>query len=170
MSDSQASRRPRRAPQATAQRRLPQPSNRPPYRLLADVLRQQILTGQLGPGDQVPPSRVLEEDYGIANMTARAAVRVLRDEGLVHTVHGLGTFVTNPLPEARAATASAGRTHMPTEEYAELLRRIDQITDVQDALLRLFGQAARLADQPAAQGTAPAASPVPRRPSAAASR
>lgn len=288
MSDnSQASRRPRRTPQGTAARRLPQPSDRPPYRLLADVLRQQIITGQLGPGDQVPPSRVLEEDYGIANMTARAAVRVLlmallesdhpllggdptpaqwisppirhltcgrapqgrgrpiasqvqgrdglsrvgeaqrvappkapltgrhgphtsraggpgrqrarrslklptplkagpsgatsspgrfqrfsslRDEGLVHTVHGLGTFVTNPLPEARAATASAGRTHMPTEEYAELLRRIDQLTDVQDALLRLFGQAARLADQSAVQGTAPAASPVPRRPSAAASR
>ncbi|WP_440581266.1 GntR family transcriptional regulator [Streptomyces sp. PT19] len=150
MSDSRASRRPCRAPQVTAQRRLPQPSDRPPYRLLADVLRQQILTGQLGPGDQVPPSRVLEEDYGIANMTARAAVRVLRDEGLVHTVHGLGTFVTNPLPEARAATASAGRTHMPTEEYAELLRRVDQLTEVQNALLRLFGQAARLADQPAA--------------------
>ncbi|MGW0990692.1 GntR family transcriptional regulator [Streptomyces sp. NPDC002486] len=151
MSDSQASRRPRRTPQGTAARRLPQPSDRPPYRLLADVLRQQILTGQLRPGDQVPPTRVLEEDYGIANMTARAAVRVLRDEGLVHTVHGLGTFVTNPLPDAaRAATRSADRTHMPTEEYTGLLRRIDQLTEVQDALLRLFGQAARLADQPAA--------------------
>ena len=150
MSDSQASRRPRRTPQGTAARRLPQPSDRPPYRLLADVLRQQIL-GQLRPGGQVPPTRVLEEDYGIANMTARAAVRVLRDEGLVHTVHGLGTFVTNPLPDAaRAATTSADRTHMPTEEYTGLLRRIDQLTEVQDALLRLFGQAARFADQPAA--------------------
>ncbi|MFE1585382.1 hypothetical protein ACFW6Q_06775 [Streptomyces sp. NPDC058737] len=62
----------------------------------------------------MPPSRVPEEDYGIANMTARATVRVLRDEGLVHTVHGLGTFVTIPLPVARAATANAGRTHMLT--------------------------------------------------------
>ncbi|MER7057628.1 winged helix-turn-helix domain-containing protein [Streptomyces sp. NPDC000351] len=118
---------------------------------MADVLRQQILTGQLGPGDQVPPSRVLEEDYGIANMTARAAVKVLRDEGLVHAVHGLGTFVTNPLSDATGpATASADRPHMPTEEYTELVRRIDQLTEAQDTLLRLLAQAARLGCPPAA--------------------
>jgi GntR family transcriptional regulator len=121
---------------------------------LADVLRQQIRAGRLAPGDQVPPSRVLEEDYGIANMTARAAVRVLRDEGLVHTVHGLGTFVTDPLPPlpdaAEAAPASAGQPHMPTAEYVELMHRIDHLTDVQDALLRLLGQAAHLSGRSAA--------------------
>jgi GntR family transcriptional regulator len=151
MSGSQASRRPCPGQQGTAHAGCRSSRTGRPTGLLSDVLRQQIITGQLAPGDQVPPARVLEQDYGIANMTARAAVRVLRDEGLVHAVHGLGTFVTNPRPDAaRSATVSADRPHMPTEEYAELLRRIDQLTEVQDALLRLFGQAARLADQPAA--------------------
>jgi GntR family transcriptional regulator len=102
----------------------------------------------------VPPSRVLEDDYGIANMTARAAVRVLRDEGLVRTVQGLGTFVADPLPPfpdtTGAALATADQPRMPTAEYAELVRRIDHLTHVQDALLRLLGQAARLGSQPAA--------------------
>ncbi|WP_435059655.1 GntR family transcriptional regulator [Streptomyces sp. bgisy060] len=145
---------PRAATRRTAARQLPQSSDRPPYRLLADVLRQQIRAGRLAPGDQLPPSRTLEEDYGIANMTARAAVRVLRDEGLVHTVQGLGTFVTDPLPplpEAdQAAPASADQPHMPTAEYADLIRRIDHLTDVQNALLRLLGQATQLSGRPAA--------------------
>lgn len=87
-------------------------------------------------------------------MTARAAVRVLRDEGLVRTVQGLGTFVTDPLPPlpdtTGAAPASADRPHMPTAEYAELVRRLDQLTEAQDALLRLLGQAARLGGRLAA--------------------
>lgn len=87
-------------------------------------------------------------------MTARAAVRVLRDEGLVRTVQGLGTFVTDPLPPlpdtTGAAPASAHRPHMPTAEYAELVRRLDQLTEAQDALLRLLGQAARLGGRLAA--------------------
>ncbi|WP_331732349.1 GntR family transcriptional regulator (plasmid) [Streptomyces sp. NBC_00015] len=122
---------PSAAARRTAARRLPLSPDRPPYRLLADLLRQQIRAGQLAPGGQVPPSRALEEDYGIANMTARAAVRVLRDEGLVRTVHGLGTFVTDPLPPlpdaTSAAPASVDRPHMPTAEYTELARRIDQL-------------------------------------------
>jgi DNA-binding GntR family transcriptional regulator len=32
--------------------------------------------------------------YGVADQTVRKAVGVLRDEGLVHTVNGKGTFLT----------------------------------------------------------------------------
>ncbi|MFF7953976.1 GntR family transcriptional regulator [Streptomyces griseorubiginosus] len=121
---------PRAAARRTAARQLP-PSDRPPYRLLADLLRQQIRAGRLVPGGQVPPSRVLGEDYGIAIMTARAAVRVLRDEGLVRTVQGLGTFVTDPLPplpdDTGTAPAIVDQAHMPTAEYTELAGRIDEL-------------------------------------------
>jgi DNA-binding GntR family transcriptional regulator len=35
----------------------------------------------------------MAETYGIARMTARRAVRELRERGLVHIVTGKGTFV-----------------------------------------------------------------------------
>jgi DNA-binding GntR family transcriptional regulator len=35
----------------------------------------------------------IQREFGVARTTARRAIRVLRDEGLVHTVHGEGTFV-----------------------------------------------------------------------------
>lgn len=143
--DAAAPGSPRAGARRTAAGRLPQSSDRPPYRLVADDLRRQILVGRLAPGEQVPSSRILQEDYGIAGMTARSAVRVLRDEGLVHTEHGRGTFVANSLPApAGSVSETAARPHMPTDEYTELMRRVDELSDVLDTLLRILGQAGNL--------------------------
>jgi GntR family transcriptional regulator len=43
-----------------------------PYQLVAEDLRQQILSGRLKPGEQLPPSRALQERYRIADMTCGA--------------------------------------------------------------------------------------------------
>ncbi|WAL96538.1 GntR family transcriptional regulator [Streptomyces sp. Je 1-369] len=66
---------------------------RPPYQRVADVLRQEIKSGRLKPGEQMPSHRELQERFEIANMTARSALRVLREEGLVYTVQGRGSYV-----------------------------------------------------------------------------
>jgi GntR family transcriptional regulator len=66
----------------------------PPYRQLAAILRAMIESGELAPGSAVPPVKRLRDEYGVAETTARKAVRVLRDEGLVETVMGWGTYVT----------------------------------------------------------------------------
>ena len=65
----------------------------PPYRQLAAILRDQIATGELAPGAMVPPIKRLRAEYGVAETTARKAVALLRDEGLVETVTGWGSFV-----------------------------------------------------------------------------
>ncbi|WP_123441618.1 winged helix-turn-helix domain-containing protein [Streptomyces sp. PanSC9] len=64
-------------------------------------LRQQILSGRLKPGERLPPLRLLQQQYQIAGMTARAALRVLSAEGLVDVVPGHGSFVADPLPRPR---------------------------------------------------------------------
>lgn len=71
------------------------PDRRPPYQHAADELRREILAGQYKAGDQLPSYRELQERFGIANMTARSALGVLRDEGLIETIQGRGSFVTN---------------------------------------------------------------------------
>ncbi|MFE0642253.1 GntR family transcriptional regulator [Streptomyces sp. NPDC058877] len=42
--------------------------------------------------------RDLAEEHGVACPTVRRAAQVLRERGLVLTVHGRGTFVADPLP------------------------------------------------------------------------
>ncbi|MFC9393785.1 GntR family transcriptional regulator [Streptomyces sp. NPDC057027] len=123
--------------------KLPKDSDTPPYRLVAEELRRQIRSGRLKPGERVPSSRDLEATYEIANMTARSALRMLRDEGLINTMPGRGNFVADPLPEAdpkAGAPEVATGGQMPTREYVELSERLDAINARLDALFQVFGQ------------------------------
>ena len=68
----------------------------PLYYQLAELLQEQIRTGELKSGDQLPPERVLSERYAISRMTARQAIGYLLRDGALVTKHGLGTFVAEP--------------------------------------------------------------------------
>jgi DNA-binding GntR family transcriptional regulator len=65
----------------------------PPYCQLANILRRQIATGTLRPGDRVPSEAQLCEQYEVSPMTTRRALTILLDEGLVTAARGRGTFV-----------------------------------------------------------------------------
>lgn len=68
-------------------------SGTPIYRQLADIIAAKIASGELAPDRPIPAETRLAEEYGVARLTARRAVRELRERGLVHTVTGRGTFV-----------------------------------------------------------------------------
>ena len=58
---------------------------------LAGILRQQIKAGKLGP--RVPSIMELAAESELSAATVKRALRLLRDEGLIYTVPGRGTFV-----------------------------------------------------------------------------
>jgi GntR family transcriptional regulator len=61
---------------------------------LANVIRQQIVTGDLRPNQRIASERVLCEKYGVSRITVRHALGILSQEGLISTVQGKGTYVT----------------------------------------------------------------------------
>jgi len=65
----------------------------PPSERLAADLRQQIESGELQSGDQLPTVAALAESYQVSTATVAKALRVLKDEGLIVTRHGWGTHV-----------------------------------------------------------------------------
>lgn len=65
----------------------------PVYRQVAAIIRAAIESGQIPAGRAVPSEKQLMGEYGIARETARKAVKVLRDEGLVEIVQGRGAYV-----------------------------------------------------------------------------
>ncbi|WP_286958655.1 GntR family transcriptional regulator [Arsenicicoccus sp. UBA7492] len=69
------------------------PTTEPASRRVATVLRAQIDTGELAPGDKLPSERALAETHAVARNTAREAVRLLAEQGLVTAEHGRGVFV-----------------------------------------------------------------------------
>ncbi|WP_198533841.1 GntR family transcriptional regulator [Streptomyces odonnellii] len=68
----------------------------PPYRQIAADLVAEIERGELTPGRPLPSEKALVERYGVARNTARSALAVLREQGLVYTVPGRGTYVAAP--------------------------------------------------------------------------
>lgn len=68
-------------------------SETPTYQQVAAILRERIVSGQYKPGDQLPSVHSIVMETGLADATVRAAVRVLREEGLVRTAPGRGVFV-----------------------------------------------------------------------------
>ncbi len=65
----------------------------PLYVQIADLLRAGIERGDYLPGRPIPSETTLMQEHGVARLTARKAVRVLADEGLVEVVRGRGAYV-----------------------------------------------------------------------------
>jgi len=82
---------------------IPAAAAPPPYQQAASILRSEIMAGRFTPGQRLPAYRELQERFGIANMTARSAIAVLRTEGRVRTVQGRGTFVVDPTNSGQLA-------------------------------------------------------------------
>lgn len=66
----------------------------PLYTQLANILRDMIKSGELQPRAPLPSESYLQQEQGVSRGTVRMAVAVLRDEGLVVTIGGRGTFVS----------------------------------------------------------------------------
>jgi GntR family transcriptional regulator len=63
-----------------------------PYQQAAARIRERVQAGELGP--RLPSYMDLAHELGVSPMTVQRAIGLLREEGLVYTVPGRGTFVT----------------------------------------------------------------------------
>lgn len=95
---------------------------RAPYLQVAEALRVAIRQGTYEPGARLPTVTELAEQYGVAKMTVQRAVTALRDEGLVMSWQGRGTFVRD-----RTYTPDVPAEEEPT--YAAIMRRLDSMCD-----------------------------------------
>ncbi|MBC7299540.1 GntR family transcriptional regulator [Nocardia salmonicida] len=74
----------------------------PPYQQIANDLRDQIVRGDLRPGDKIPSERELAKHWGVSRPTASSAVTVLRRQQLVESRVGSGTVVRDVSAAPRA--------------------------------------------------------------------
>jgi DNA-binding GntR family transcriptional regulator len=93
----------------------------PVYKQIADILRERIDSGELAPGNPMPSEAQLEAEYGVARTTARRVARELREQGLVYTVQGEGTFVGD-----QAAPRARRKKPLYQEIGEEIAQRIRQ--------------------------------------------
>jgi|ERR1700729_2222231 GntR family transcriptional regulator len=96
-------------------------SEPPRYRQIADDLRDRMEAGEYPPDSRLPSKSELMKRYDVALATVNSAIRVLREEGRLETVHGVATFARKP-PDGG-----------PSPEYRELAGQIRRLGERMDA-------------------------------------
>ncbi|MFD5652051.1 GntR family transcriptional regulator [Streptomyces sp. NPDC127039] len=126
---------------------------RPKYQRIADTLREAIRSGEYGPGDRLPGENDLMATHGVARMTARQALSVLRDEGVAEARKGAGVFVREFRPLRRRGVQRLahqqwgnGRSIWSTDIENRSLE-VDQVTVSEEAAPDGVGAVLNLADE-----------------------
>ena len=68
-------------------------SYKPKYLQLVDIIRRDILSGKLQEGDRLLSENELKMKYDLSSTTVRKCIDILRSEGLITRIQGVGTFV-----------------------------------------------------------------------------
>jgi GntR family transcriptional regulator len=95
----------------------------PVYLQVAQLIRQEIMSGRYRPGDMLPSEHAHMAAYGVSQSTVRAALAVLREEGLVVTRKSAGSSV-GAVPPPVTVTAGPGDVviaRMPTPAERQAL-------------------------------------------------
>jgi GntR family transcriptional regulator len=66
------------------------------HAVIEEDLARRIATGELRPGDRLPPERELAGSHGVSRMTVRQALAALAARRLIQRGVGRGTFVADP--------------------------------------------------------------------------
>jgi GntR family transcriptional regulator len=82
----------------------------PLYRQVAQALQRRIESGELAEGARVSTEDQLMEAYRASRNTVRRALKELAGRGLVHTLHGRGTFVSGRVSPIVITLTSDRRT------------------------------------------------------------
>lgn len=103
---------------------------------VADHLRRLIHRGDVAPGERLPPERELAEQLGVARISLRDAIKVLREDGYLEVRRGSsgGTYVSG--------------LSRPAEAWRSRMReRAGEIDDILDFRIALETESASLAAQ-----------------------
>lgn len=111
---------------------------------IADELRERIMSGAVALGGTIPPYSELAATYEVSMATAQRAVAILRQEGLVTTAPGRGTFVIAQEP-------------ITEEPWARTLRHLEaRIDDMAAEIMKLQQIVAAAAAAPGVADPGPA--------------
>lgn len=125
-------------------------ADRPVYLQLADLLRDQITSGDLPPGASLLAEPRLAQVHGVGRDTVRAAIAVLRAEGLIETTRPSGNRVRlrrrtevifelgSTLVYRPASPAERAQLRLPLGAHVAEVTTVENATTVYVADLHVF--------------------------------
>ncbi|MFI6045984.1 GntR family transcriptional regulator [Nocardia sp. NPDC051321] len=112
----------------------------PKYLRISGYIRDRIERGELAPGDEVPSERELAAQWKVARPTAAKALNTLRQQGIVQSRRGSGTYVVD------RSDGPAMRERVP--KYGSAYAESASITMLEAAVVTAPDQVAELLGLP----------------------
>jgi len=89
----------------------------PIFTQIIDQIKQQVASGLLKPGDQLPTVRALAAELRVNFNTVARAYRLLDEAGLISTQHGRGTYILEMPPQEILEGMRLDSMRLLTEQY-----------------------------------------------------
>lgn len=97
------------------------------YMKVANELRSQIASGTLAVGDPIPSTKQLEQRHGVSTTVVRAAVSMLRNEGLLQGQPGKAVYVIAKPEDVQAEKDTVEDLARQVAELRNEVRRLAQL-------------------------------------------
>lgn len=112
----------------------------PIYTQIVEQVKQQVLSGILKPGDQLPTVRALALDLRINFNTVARAYRLLDEARIISTQQGRGTYISEIPPPESLDELRRNTFEMLTRRYLGEVTRLGfseaEISQMVDGLLK----------------------------------
>jgi multiple sugar transport system substrate-binding protein len=105
------------------------------YNRLLNDLRNEILTGELKPGEFILPENTLSEKYELSRVSVRKVLAELVDEGLIEKIAGKGNRVRAPGDEVKRETLTVA--WFSTSYELDIIRRLIAVYEEQHPYVRV---------------------------------
>ncbi|GAB4419998.1 MAG: GntR family transcriptional regulator [Anaerolineales bacterium] len=92
-------------------------SHTPIYTQIVEQVKQQVVSGLLKPGDQLPTVRALALELRVNFNTVARAYRLLDEAGIISTQQGRGTFILDAPPPERTDKLRRQALEALTRDY-----------------------------------------------------
>jgi len=105
----------------------------PIYRQIVNQVKYLIAAGQLAPGDELPPIRVLAEQLLVTPNTIVKAYGAMEAEGFIYKRRGAGTYVADfksPLARKEQKKVLTQRADALLAEASQLNFTFDEVLDL----------------------------------------
>lgn len=102
--------------------------NEKKYVILMGDLKDQILSGQIKPGDKIPSENQLASSYKISRHTVRKALAILENEGYLTAEHGRGTFCSERMRHQKnSKNIAVITTYISDYIFPRLIQGMDRV-------------------------------------------
>ena len=109
----------------------------PRYLQAYSIIKDWIQNGRYGPNEKLPSEGEFCKILGVSRITTRRAIEMLTQDGLLHRVQGLGTFVC-------ATTPKGSKPVQNIADLSERVKRLSERTRLEDISIDVISPNARI--------------------------